>query len=56
MMKLTKETVLANLYLMKIHLLILKLFIVKGVFILGDENTPLKINTMTLNFTFSENI
>jgi len=29
MMKLTKETLLANLYLMKIHLLILKLFIVK---------------------------
>jgi hypothetical protein len=29
MMKLTKETVLANLYLMKIHLLILKLFFVK---------------------------
>jgi hypothetical protein len=29
MMKLTKETVLSNLYLMKIHLLILKLFIVK---------------------------
>ena len=28
-MKLTKETVLANLYLMKIHLLIFKLFIVK---------------------------
>jgi len=29
MMKVTKETVVANLYLMKIHLLILKLFIVK---------------------------
>ena len=31
MMKVTKETVVANLYLMKIHLLILKLFITKEV-------------------------
>ncbi len=31
MMKVTKETVLANLYFMKIHLLILKLFIIKEV-------------------------
>jgi hypothetical protein len=31
MMKVTKETVVANLYLMKIHLLILKLFIIKEV-------------------------
>jgi len=30
MMKLRKETVLANLYLLKIHLVIFKLFIVKG--------------------------
>jgi hypothetical protein len=30
-MKVTKETVVANLYLMKIHLLILKLFIIKEV-------------------------
>jgi len=30
MVKLTKETLLANLYLLKIHLLIFKLFIVKG--------------------------
>ena len=29
MMKVTKETVVANLYLIKIHLLILKLFITK---------------------------
>jgi len=29
MVKVTKETVVANLYLMKIHLLILKLFVVK---------------------------
>jgi hypothetical protein len=29
MMKLTKETVVANLYLIKIHLLIIKLFILK---------------------------
>jgi hypothetical protein len=29
MTKVTKETVVANLYLMKIHLLILKLFIIK---------------------------
>jgi len=31
MMKVTKETVLANLYLIKIHLLIFKLFIVKEI-------------------------
>jgi len=32
MVKLTKETVVANMYLMKIHLLIVKLLIIKEIF------------------------
>lgn len=41
MVKLTKETVVANMYLMKIHLLIVKLLIVKEIFSLDGKDISL---------------